>query len=411
MRNNCTATVILRTDKKSKRTGLCPLALQVFINGGRRVLSLNLYIKPSDWDKEHRKILSNNFDLKAMNMVLDKQLSKANQIFIDYHLLEKELTPDRFVEEFTEKANRNDFIAFYEKEMDRRLASEVISKGTYKGQKSTLAKLKKFKSEIKFSELDADLIEKFDSWHRKYLRKSCEKMGKIQVMDSKNTREKAKSHIRTYVKLAIKRRGIKITDPFNVIKVKNVQSSRTFLEKEELIRFDNLFLSEKLNDHLQATLAKFMFACLTSLRIGDSIRLFEIKVQDNQLVFLPEKGRRKAKKVTIPMNNNAQRYYKYLKGIDFRIVSDVKINKALKKIAIAAEVHKHITFHVARHTFGTQFIANGGDVTVLKEIMGHEDIRTTMIYVHMAKDFKREQIMFMDGMFENKEAPIQEHLS
>ena len=40
--------------------------------------------------------------------------------------------------------------------------------------------------------------------------------------------------------------------------------------------------------------------------------------------------------------------------------------------------------HVLRHTFATHYIANGGNIVKLKDILGHLDISTTMIYVHLA---------------------------
>ncbi len=40
--------------------------------------------------------------------------------------------------------------------------------------------------------------------------------------------------------------------------------------------------------------------------------------------------------------------------------------------------------HTLRHTFGTMYCRNGGNVRVLQEIMGHSDMETTMLYVHLA---------------------------
>lgn len=40
--------------------------------------------------------------------------------------------------------------------------------------------------------------------------------------------------------------------------------------------------------------------------------------------------------------------------------------------------------HTLRHTFGTWYIERGGSVRVLQEIMGHTDLETTMLYVHLA---------------------------
>ena len=40
--------------------------------------------------------------------------------------------------------------------------------------------------------------------------------------------------------------------------------------------------------------------------------------------------------------------------------------------------------HLLRHTFATEYCRAGGNLRVLQEIMGHESIDTTMIYVHLA---------------------------
>lgn len=43
--------------------------------------------------------------------------------------------------------------------------------------------------------------------------------------------------------------------------------------------------------------------------------------------------------------------------------------------------------HILRHTFASHFIMNGGSLKVLQEILGHEDIKTKMIYAHFAPDY------------------------
>ena len=43
--------------------------------------------------------------------------------------------------------------------------------------------------------------------------------------------------------------------------------------------------------------------------------------------------------------------------------------------------------HILRHTFASHFIMNGGSLKVLQEVLDHEDIKTTMIYAHLAPDY------------------------
>jgi len=40
--------------------------------------------------------------------------------------------------------------------------------------------------------------------------------------------------------------------------------------------------------------------------------------------------------------------------------------------------------HTLRHTFATMYIRHGGKIEALQRILGHQDLKTTMIYVHLA---------------------------
>ena len=54
--------------------------------------------------------------------------------------------------------------------------------------------------------------------------------------------------------------------------------------------------------------------------------------------------------------------------------------------------------HSFRHTFGTILIAMGYDITVVKELMGHEDIKTTMIYAQADTRLLREAIRSLETL-------------
>lgn len=50
--------------------------------------------------------------------------------------------------------------------------------------------------------------------------------------------------------------------------------------------------------------------------------------------------------------------------------------------------------HILRHTFASHFIINGGNVLVLQKILGHSDIRMTMIYTHLTPNHLSEAVEF-----------------
>lgn len=58
-----------------------------------------------------------------------------------------------------------------------------------------------------------------------------------------------------------------------------------------------------------------------------------------------------------------------------------QINKTLKQVAQVLEIDVNLTFYVARHTMATTLKRKQISTDVIKEVMGHQDVRTTQIYL------------------------------
>lgn len=72
------------------------------------------------------------------------------------------------------------------------------------------------------------------------------------------------------------------------------------------------------------------------------------------------------------------------------------VNETLKDIATKQNImvngngRSFVYPHLLRHTFGTHYIADGGNIVVLQHILGHESLDTTRIYITLAEKFKSE---------------------
>lgn len=346
-------------DDLSKR--VCLLAI---IDRRKALVPLDFYVKPADFDIKKQCMRATHPNAANFDAEMVKAIAKAQTIASNCRLNDKPLTPTIFREAFREDVTgRNDLVKFIEEQL--KLKRPDLAHNTWKQHNTVINKLRDFRKQILFSDVSADMVQKFKNH--------------ILKENGEATANKLLKILKHYLQRAEKK-GVKFSDPD--IRLKNFSSNRTSLSEAEVERLHTYYSGDECKPNHKRVLQYFLFSCYTGVRIGDIRYLAWENIHDDLLIYTPKKTERQQKVVTIPLVERSKRYLpEYKKGAIFKPISDQKTNKVLKDIAVACKIKKRVTYHVSRHTFATM-MAELGDIMAVKMLMGHGDIKTSAGYVH-----------------------------
>jgi len=377
-----TAKIVIKDDY-IRSDGTCSLFIQLYQNRNRKKMPLNISVPPVDFDKKKQRIKPKAVFAKDYNLIIEKAMADINKIEISYRLAGEVLTIEKLFNEYENPTGKIDFIKFWETQLDHQ--KEIVEYSTYQQQKASFRKVKRFKESILFHEITEDFFLKMIS-HFKHKEKNAP-----------NTLQTLAKNFKKYLHIANKK-GIVTPLNFSEIKTPRCYSDRTFLDSSEIQSLNEYHNSHFINDSLKAILGRFLFSCFTGLRISDIKAITLEHIIGDVLVFFAKKT---TKLQRIQLNEAALSFI----GTDTVFVgeySEAHINRELKVIAKTCGITKKVTFHVARHSFATNFLICGGRVEILQKLLGHSKIEQTMEYVHIVESVTDSQILNMDIILKAK---------
>lgn len=140
----------------------------------------------------------------------------------------------------------------------------------------------------------------------------------------------------------------------------------------------------------------FMFACFTGLRLSDIMKLDWSMVVDapGGGLQVQERQTKTGNIVYVPLSANALEWLpeRQQSGMVWNLPSERAVARNVVKWTKDAGIPKHVTFHVARHTYATLLLAYGADIYTVSSLLGHKSVATTQIYAKIVDEKKRKAV-------------------
>ena len=168
--------------------------------------------------------------------------------------------------------------------------------------------------------------------------------------------------------------------------------------KRKVNKLPTFFSQEEVRNLLNATenlkhkaILTIIYSC--GLRLSEliNLKIADIKSESDLLLIRQSKGNKdRIVALTDKLLLLLREYYKVYQPKDFLFegakgdqYSERSVQLILKNAMSKAGVLSKGSVHTLRHSYATHLIKSGIDVRVVQELLGHNDIRTTMIYTHI----------------------------
>lgn len=389
--------LIYRKESKSDNSGRAPLYLRITLDGSRSEISLNERVEAARWDANKCRVKGSSEEARRINFKIERDehgLKVLHEKLVARH---GRITAQFLKDTHTGKLKNTCTLleAFnYHNEREEKLSAVKgagMADGTLKNYKATRKKLDMFLETKGMKDISFDILNlKFVYDFNDYL---LVKHG-LKVNAANNHIKR----LRKVLAIALEH-GWMENDFLRRIKVKSEPTEGTWLDEAELIALETYdFESEE----LALVRDIFIFSCYTGLSYSDAMAMSEdwISLDKEGYKWVKSKRKKTGGKFKFMLRPEALAIMEtYSSHPDRKLGAvipyrtDQHINRTLKDIAALVGIKKNVTHHVARHTFATHLRLRGVPSESIAEMMGHNDIRSTMHYAASTDEGLRNEML------------------
>lgn len=368
---------------KQNSKGEAPIYMR--INGLEKELNLstNIFQMPKYWDKRKNKFKTSCPNSNYLNSLIQNSQDKVWKYVKDCTILGQNITAESLKKYLGNKEvkveTKSLLLAF-----DHFISSniKIYASGTIRHYKADRKVLEEF-IKTRFKDHDRKLTEvnfEFLSMFQSYL---------IEVRKNKpNTIGKHIQRIRAVINYSIMLNWI-TEDNTKRFKIRSEPTSRITLSADEILSIEKLDL--KSNPRLEITRDLFLFMVQTGLSYSDLCALSRQNIH-NEGTLLRISRRKSKESCMVPLfaktQNLLNKYTNHPVAVYnskcFPKVCNQVLNRRLKEIARLSGIDKHLTCHIARHTFACLSLDNRVPLESISKVLGHTNLKTTQIYAKVS---------------------------
>lgn len=402
--NYYTLTFLIRS-ARANRSGEAPIFARISVAGQRTEFNVNRNVAPENWnaakgmakgrskkDLELNKYIDSiRVRISEIHAQLIKDEEVINPIVLKDHYLGNIAGPKMLCEVFQEVVDQ------YKEKMD----IGAVCKCTFLRWERCVKYLSEFlqqregRPDIPIKKLTSGMIDDFEHFLR------------ITKENGNNAAVKYIRYLKKVTRIAIANKWMD-EDPFVNKRYTRTQAKREALNEDELKSLMLLNLTDW--PSLEKVRDMFVFCCFTGLAFVDVSTLTkdQIYVDANGEKWIKKPRQKTGEISTIPLLGIPEKILeKYKnhptvlsKGVLLPLISIQRMNSYLAEIATLAKVKKHLTTHIARHTFACVSLRNHVPIESISKMLGHSDIQTTQIYAKMVDEAISEDMQKMRSKFD-----------
>jgi len=381
---------------------------RITVNQKRSEISLKRTIPVCNWDPSKHKVRGQTPEIRTLNRYLDhvySQLLDCHRQLLEEHIMvTSRAIKARYLGEDEHQKTLKEIITYHNTSM-----IAVLKHGTLKNYYTTERYLNTFMlskmnvDDVYLKQLNYRFICDFEQFLRSY------RNVKDVLSLTNNGVMKHLERLKKMVTLAVKLEWLD-KDPFQKFQLKFVKYDRQYLTERELDLIENTYFNQ---ERLERVKDIFLFSCYTGLSYIDvkNLTVHQIVLGIDGRHWIHTKRVKTNELVKVPLLPKAYEIVKKYKT-QLKITSSKKLlplysnqrtNRYLKEIAKACEIHKNISFHVARHTFATTvMLSNGVPIETVSKLLGHTKLTTTQIYARVIETKISEDMDNLLKRFETK---------